>query len=64
VVKINKHRREEMASDFVLPLILLKPTKVFVKKKTLKKMFSWVEFGLKIWVLGPIPWPISRQSGP
>jgi len=51
-----------MASDPVLRLKVLKPTKVFVKK--IKKLFSWVEFGLKIWVLGPIFWPISRQSGP
>jgi len=47
VVKINNYRKEEMASDFVLRLKVLKSTKVFVKKK----MFSWVEFGLKIWVL-------------
>jgi len=32
VVKINKYRKEEMASDFVLRLKVLKPTKVFVKK--------------------------------
>ena len=59
-MKINNYRKEEMASDFVLRLKVLKSTKVFVKKKK----FRWVEFGLKIWGLGPILRAISPTKQP